>query len=86
MDFQAIRYTDILLTNYRNYTYSAKLKFLKVNKQLVGKYSCISSNREFGHRGKEEDLKADFYVYVPGEHNSILFKSCAKEMENLNNS
>ncbi|ODN04446.1 Macrophage colony-stimulating factor 1 receptor [Orchesella cincta] len=67
IDFQAIRYTDRILTSYKDYTYSAKLKFFKINRQIVGRYSCLSANREFGHRGKEEDLKADFHVFVPGE-------------------
>lgn len=66
MDFQAIRHTEKQLTDFRSYTYSAKLQFFNISKQVVGKYSCISANREFGHRGKEEDLKADFYIFVPG--------------------
>lgn len=66
MDYLPNRVVNGSVLDANAYTYSAKLRFLKVDSQIVGKYSCVSAAREFGHRNKEENLGANVNVFVPG--------------------
>jgi len=68
LDFQTYRNIDgSQIKNVSSYTYSAKLTLSNLSIETVGKYSCISVNREFSHKGQDEELNSYFNIYVEGE-------------------
>jgi hypothetical protein len=69
-DFQSYRHTGPRIENASEYTYSAKIKFFKIDQQVAGKYSCVSATREFALKGKEENLQSNLHLFVPGASSS----------------
>ncbi|OXA50864.1 hypothetical protein Fcan01_14655 [Folsomia candida] len=68
LEYIANRVVNGSVLDANAYGYSAKLRFGEVDNQIVGRYSCISSTREFGHRNQQENILANVNVFVPGNN------------------